>query len=50
MATVWNGEIVGLERGTKAAGNRDLDILLLTDSRAAIQGTKNAGTREKART
>ena len=50
MATVWDGEITGLERGTKAAGNRDWDILLLTHSRAAIQATKNAGTRGKART
>ena len=50
MATVWDGEIVGLERGTRAAGNRDWDILLVTDSRAAIQATKNAGTRGKART
>ena len=50
MATVWDGEITGLERGTKAAGNTDWDILLLTDSRAAIQATKNPGTLRKART
>ena len=49
-ATVWDGEIAGLERGAKAAGNRDWDILLLTDSRAAIQATKNAGTCRKAGT
>ena len=50
MPTVWDGEIAGLERGTKAAGNRDWDILLLTYSRAAIQATKNAVIRGKART
>ena len=50
VATVWDGEIAGLERGIKAAGNRDWDILLLTDSKAAIQATKNAGIRGKART
>ena len=50
MATVWDGEIAGLERVTNGAGNRDWDILLLTDSRAAIQETKNVGTHGKART
>ena len=50
VATVWDGEIAGLERGIKAAGNRDWDILLLTDSKAAIEATKNAGIRGKART
>ena len=47
-ATVCDSEIAGLERETKAAGNRDWDILLLTDTRAAIQATKNAGTNGKA--
>ena len=47
---VWDGEIAGLERGAKAAGNRYWDILLLKDSRAAIQATQNAGIRRKART
>ena len=50
MATGWDGEIAGLERGAKAAGNRHWDILLLRDSGAAIQATKNTGTRGKTRT
>ena len=50
VAMVWNGEIAGLERGTKAAGNRDWDILLLTDLRGAIQGTKNTSTHGKVGT
>ena len=49
-ATVWDGEIAGLERGIKAAGNRDWKILLLTDSKAAIQATQKARRTGKART
>ena len=37
VATVWDGEVVGLERGIIAATNREWKILLLSDSKAAIE-------------
>ena len=49
-ATVWDGEIAGLERGIQAARNRDWKVLLLTDSKAAIQATQKAGRTGRART
>ena len=50
MATVWDGEIAGLERGLRAAEVRGGRILLLTDSKAAIQAVKKAGHTGRART
>ena len=50
MATVWDGEVAGLERGIIAATNRDWKILLLSDSKAAIQAIRNAGVTGKGRT
>ena len=31
VATVWDGEVAGLERGIQAAGSREWKIILLTD-------------------
>ena len=50
VATVWDGEVSGLERGIEAAGNRDWKIIFFTDSKAAIQAPKKAGTTGKTRT
>lgn len=50
MVIVCDGETTGLERGTKAAGNGEWYILLLTDLKAAIQATQIAGICGKART
>ena len=49
LATVWDGEIAGLERGLKAAGEQP-KVLLLADSKAAIQAVNSAGKTGKART
>ena len=40
-ATVWDGEIVGLEGALRMVGNTP--VLLLTNSRAAIQAVQKAG-------
>ena len=50
VATVWDREVAGLERGIIAATNRDWKILLLSDSKEAIQAIRNAGVSGKART
>ena len=50
MATVWDREVVGLEKGILAATNRDWKILLLSNSKAAIQAIQNAGVSGRART
>ena len=47
-ATVWDGEIAGLEGALRMVGNTP--VLLLTDSRAAIQAVQKAGKRGVART
>ena len=47
-ATVWDGEIAGLEGALRMVGNAP--VLLLTDSRAAIQAVQKAGKRWVART
>ena len=47
-ATVWHGEIAGLEGALRMVGNSP--VLLLTDSRAAIQAVQKAGKRGVART
>ena len=50
LATVWDGEIAGMERGLKAAANHEGKVIILSDSKAAIQATRNAGRWGKART
>ena len=50
VASVWDEEVAGLERGILAATNRDWKILLLSDSKAAIQAIRNAGVSGKVRT
>ena len=50
MATVWDGEITGMKLGLRAAGNTDEKVIILSDSKAAIQAIINAGRRGKART
>ena len=47
-ATVWDGEIAGLEGAFRMVGSTP--VLLLTDSRAAIQAVQKAGKRGVART
>ena len=49
IATVWDGEIAGLERGLRTAGDAD-QVLLLADSKAAIRAVVAAGETGKART
>ena len=39
-----------MERGLKAAANYEGKVIILSDSKAAIQATKNAGKSSKART
>ena len=48
VATVWDGDIVGLEKGILAAANREWKILLLSGSKAAIQAIMNAGVLGRA--
>ena len=43
MATVWDGEITGMKMGLKAAGNTNEKVIILSDSKAAIQAVINAG-------
>ena len=50
MATVWDGETTGMKMGLKAAGNKEDKVIILSDSKAAIQAVINAGRRGKART
>ena len=50
MATVWDGEITGMKMGLKAAGNTEEKLIILSDSKAAIQAVINAGRNGKART
>ena len=50
MATVWDVEITGMKMGLKAAGNIENKVIILSDSKAAIQVVINAGRRGKART
>ena len=50
MATVGDGEITGMKLGLRAAGNTEEKIIILSDSKAAIQAVINAGRRGKART
>ena len=47
-ATVWDGEIAGIEGALKMVGREP--VLVLADSRVALQAIKVAGTRGKART
>ena len=48
MATVWDGEVVGFERGLRAAGDRE-PVLLLTDSKAVIQSIRKSCLTGRAR-
>ena len=50
MATVWDGEVTSMKMGLKAAGNIDDKVVILSDSKVAIQAVINAGRRGKART
>ena len=50
MATVWDGEITGMNMGLKAAGKNEDKVIIMSDSKAAIQAFINAGQRGKART
>ena len=50
MATVWDGEITGMKMGLRAAGNTEEKVIILSDSKAAIQAVINAGRHGKART
>ena len=50
MATVWDGEITGMKMCLRAAGNTDEKVIILSDSKAAIQAVINAGRRGKVRT
>ena len=50
IATVWDGEITGMKMGLRAAGNTEEKVIVLSDSKAAIQAVINAGRRGKART
>ena len=50
VTTVWDSEVTGLERGIQAAGNREWKIILLTDSKAAVQATREAGKTGKVKT
>ena len=43
VATVWDGEVGGLEKGILAAANRDWKFLLLSDSKTTIHRIQNAG-------
>ena len=47
-ATVWDGEVAGMEGALKAAGNDT--VLILSDSQAAIMAVRKAGKRGIART
>ena len=50
MATVWDGEITGMRMGLRAAGNTEEKVIILSDSKAAIQAVINAGQRGTERT
>ena len=50
MATVWDGEISGMYMGLKVASNKEDKVIILSDSKAAIQAVINAGRGGKART
>ena len=55
-STSWNhghsvdGGITGMKMGLKAAGDKADKVIILSDSKAAIQAVINAGSRGKART
>ena len=50
VATAWDEEVAGLEKGILVAANMDWKILLLSDSKARIQAIQNEGVSAKART
>ena len=47
---MWDGEITGMKMGLRAAGNTEEKVIILSDSKAAIQAVINAGRRGQART
>ena len=49
QATVWDGEVAGLERGLVSSGEHPR-VVLLSDSKAALQAVRKAGRTGKART
>jgi len=49
LATVWDGEVCGV-RGALEDAPRDSNVLILSDSQAAIAAVKKAGRTGKART
>ena len=36
LATIWDGEIAGMETGMKEAANYEGEVIILSDSKAAI--------------
>jgi len=49
LATVWDGEVCGV-RGALEDASSETNVLILSDSQAAIAGVKKAGRTGKART
>ena len=49
LATVWDGEVCGVRGALEGAPN-EANVLILSDSQAAIAAVKNAGHTGKART
>jgi len=49
LATVWDGEVCGVRGALEDAPN-EANVLILSDSQAAIAAVKNAGHTGKART
>ena len=47
-ATVWDGEVAGMEGALRAIGNNP--VFILSDSQAAIMAVRKAGKRGIART
>ena len=48
MATMWDGENTSMKMGRKAVGNKEDKVIILSDSKAAIQAVINVGRRGKA--
>ena len=49
LATVWDGEVCGV-RGALEDAQSDANVLILSDSQAAIVAVKKAGRTGRART
>ena len=48
VATVWDGEVVGMAEGL-ASVRRGMRVLILADSKAAISAVRKAGKTGRAR-